>query len=220
MTFEVLIPTTQITQGSPEWFASRLGKATASRIADIIARTKTGYSTSRANYAAELVCERLTGTTAEGFKSPAMLYGQEMEPEARNSYVFMTDLNVLQVGAIDHPSIDMAAASPDGIVLDNFEPIGLIEIKCPNSATHIDTLLSKTIPGKYFTQMQWQMACTGAPWCDFVSYDKRLPPSMRMFIERVPRDQNYINMLEDEVKRFLYEVEATVRRLKAEYGED
>jgi putative phage-type endonuclease len=219
MSFEVLIPNVQITQGTPEWFAARLGKATASRIADIMARTKTGYSTSRANYAAELVCERLTGQVTETFKSAAMQYGTETEPEARDAYVFMTDLNVLQVGLIDHPRIAMAAASPDGIVLDNFEPVGLIEIKCPNSATHIDTLLSKTIPDKYWKQMQWQMACTGAPWCDYVSYDKRLPPSMRMYIERVKREDDAINAMEREVIQFLYEVEATVRKLRAEYGE-
>jgi putative phage-type endonuclease len=198
-----------IEQGSPEWFAQRLGKATASRIADVIAKTKTGYSTSRANYAAELVCERLTGASAERFTNAAMAWGTEKEPEARASYEFMRSVDVRAAEFVPHPHIAMAGASPDGYVGDT----GLIEIKCPISATHIETLLSGKIADKYIVQMQWQMACTGAAWCDFVSYDPRLPAHLQMFIKRVPADSARIGELEAEVKSFLTEVDDTIAKL-------
>lgn len=200
-------------QRTDEWFAARLGKATASRIADIVARTKSGYSASRANYAAQLVAERLTGTVAESFSNAAMQWGTATEPEARAAYEWETDATVVEVGFIDHPRIAMAGASPDGLVGDD----GLVEIKCPNVATHIETLLGGTVPAKYVTQMQWQMACTGRRWCDFVSYDPRLPDEMRLFVQRVERDDARISELEKEVETFLAEVDDTVRRLRERY---
>lgn len=203
----------EIVQGSPEWFQIRCGKATASRIADIIARTKSGYSASRANYAAQLVAERLTGTVAESFTSAAMQHGTDTEPMARSAYQFYTDADVVQEGFVLHPSIADAGASPDGLVGD----AGLVEIKCPNTATHIDTLLSGTVPGKYLTQMHWQMACTGRNWCDFVSFDPRLPESMRLFVHRVERDDARVAELEAEVVTFLSEVRATVEALRSKY---
>lgn len=202
-----------IIQGTPEWHAVRCGKATASRIADIVARTKSGYSASRANYAAQLVAERLTGVVGESFSNAAMQWGTEKEPEARAAYEWETDATVLEVGFIDHPRIAMAGASPDGLVGDD----GLVEIKCPNVATHIETLLGGTVPAKYVTQMQWQMACTGRRWCDFVSYDPRLPDEMRLFVQRVERDDARISELEKEVETFLAEVDDTVRRLRERY---
>lgn len=198
-----------IEQGSPEWVAQRLGRATASRISDVIAKTKTGYSTSRANYAAELVCERLTGAAAERFTNAAMAWGTEKEPEARASYEFMRNVDVRPAEFVPHPHIAMSGASPDGYVGDT----GLIEIKCPISATHIETLLSGKIADKYIVQMQWQMACTGAAWCDFVSYDPRLPAHLQMFIKRVPADSARIGELEAEVKGFLAEVDDTIAKL-------
>ena len=158
-----------IEQGTPEWFAQRLGKVTASRVADVIAKTKTGYSTSRENYMAQLVCERLTGTVAESFTNAAMAHGTETEPLARAAYESKADVLVDEVAMISHPTIENAGASPDGLVGDD----GLVEIKCPNTATHIDTLLTQTVPGKYITLMQWQMATTGRKWCDFVSFEDR-----------------------------------------------
>jgi putative phage-type endonuclease len=203
-----------IEQGSPEWFAARCGRVTASRVADIIAKTKSGPSASRANYLAELVAERLTGTTAPAFTNDAMRWGTEQEPAARLAYEFREEVEVVQVGFVIHPRIEMAGASPDGLVCDD----GLVEIKCPNTATHIDTLLGQAVPAKYATQMQWQMACTGRQWCDFVSFDPRLPVDMQMFIRRVNRDADLIADLEAEVEAFLRELDDKVARLRGLYS--
>ena len=200
-------------QGTDAWKKERAGKATASRIADIIAKTKSGPSASRANYAAQLVAERLTGNPTEGYTSAAMQHGTATEPEARDAYAFATDADVVQVGFIPHPTIEMAGASPDGLVGDD----GLIEIKCPNTATHLETLTGAQIERKYLVQMQWQMACTGRKWCDFVSYDPRLPASMSLFISRVERDDVLIADLEKEVRAFLSEVAGTVAFLQSKY---
>jgi putative phage-type endonuclease len=191
-----------------------MGKVTASRVADVIARTAKGYGASRANYAAELIAERLTQSTAPGFTNAAMQWGTDQEPHARASYSFLHDLDVEEIAFVDHPEIAMSGASPDGLVgLD-----GLVEFKCPNTATHLDTLLSETVPGKYITQMQWQMACTGRAWCDFASFDPRLPPSMQLFVKRVDRDASLILDLETEVSAFLAEIDAKVAALTERYA--
>lgn len=201
-------------QKSPEWYAARAGKATASRISDVMARTRSGHGASRANYMAELVCERLTGVCTEGFTSPAMLWGLEQESAAKAAYCFMNDCEIEDVGFCNHPEITMAGASPDGIVMD----AGLIEVKCPNTATHIETLLSGTIDGKYILQMQFQMACTGHDRCDFVSFDPRLPAEMQLWIKRVDRDDKRIAEIEAEVRAFLTELDDKVSQLRARYG--
>lgn len=207
----------EIVQGSPEWFALRCGKVTASRVADIIATTKSGWGASRGNYAAELIAERLTGVTAEGFTSSAMQWGVDQEPQARMAYEFMHDATVEQIAFVVHPTIPDAGASPDGAVGES----GLIEIKCPNTATHIETLIKQTIPAKYVTQMMWQMACTGRQWCDFVSYDPRLPESMQMFVRRVARDDVVIQGLETAVVEFLRdEVSSKVETLRKLYEQE
>ena len=195
-------------QGSPEWFAARCGRVTASRIADIMAKTKTGPSASRANYLAQIVAERLTGVVQESYSNAAMTWGTETEPLARMAYELRTDSLVETVGFIPHPTIKMAGASPDGLAGD-----GLIEIKCPNTSTHIDTLLDGTVPGKYVLQMQWQMACTGRSWCDFVSYDPRMPEHLSMFIKRVNRDEKHIGEITEAVIAFLVDVETTLQKL-------
>ena len=200
---------TEIIQGTDEWFAARLGKVTASRVADVIAKTKTGYSTSRDNYMAQLVCERLTGQKGESFSNSAMLWGTETEPQARAAYSAARFEIVEEVGFVNHQTIEDAGASPDGFVGD----LGLIEIKCPNTATHIDTLLSQTVPSKYNTQMQWQMVCTGRHWCDFVSFDPRLPAELQLFIKRVEYDPVYGAMLEKEVIGFLKELDTKIEQL-------
>ena len=196
-------------QRSDEWREIRVGKVTASRVADVVAKTKSGYSTSRENYMAQLVCERLTGKPAEQYSNSAMQWGTETEPLARAAYEAKMDVLVDEVGFIDHPSIVNSGASPDGLVGAD----GLIEIKCPNTATHIDTLLSQTVPKKYADQIFWQMACTGRDWCDFVSYDPRLPPDLQLFIKRIPRDDKYIQLLEAEVIEFLTETAHKVAQL-------
>lgn len=189
----------------------RLGKVTASRLVDVLSKIKTGESASRANYRAELVAERLTGIKANGFSNDAMRWGTEQEPFARAAYEIATDCLVEQVAFIDHPTIKMSGASPDGLVdLD-----GMVEIKAPNTATHIETLLAGVAPTKYIPQMQWQMACAGRQWCDFVSFDPRLPEDMQLFIKRVPRDESFIKECEAEVVKFLAEVDETVAKLIA-----
>lgn len=196
-------------QGSPEWFAARLGRVTASRVSDVAAKTKNGYSASRANYMAQLIAERLTGVAADSYTNAAMQWGTDNEAFARTAYAFRTEHVVEEVGFIDHPSIEMAGASPDGCVGQD----GLVEFKCPNTATHIDTLLGTPIDGKYIAQVQFQMACTERDWCDFVSFDPRLPEDMRLFIKRVPRDEVIIALLENEVRAFLAELDAKLARL-------
>ena len=197
-------------QGSDEWIAARLGKVTASRMADLMARTKTGYSASRANYMAELICERLTGSQADRFTNAAMQWGTDTEPQARAAYEFLTGNDVQEVGFVDHPSISMAGASPDGLVGDD----GLLEIKCPNTATHIDTILSGSVPDKYRKQMLWQMACTGRAWCDFVSFDPRLPGDMQLWSTRVTPEPGELSAMETEVETFIAELDAKIASLK------
>lgn len=200
-----------IKQGTPEWFAQRCGKVTASRVADIIAKTKTGAAAGRGNYMAQLAAERLTGQPVESFKSAAMQFGTETEPMARMAYETETGLMVSEVPMIEHPTIPMTGASPDGMVGED----GLVEIKCPNTSTHIETLLDEKVPSKYVTQMMWQMACTGRAWCDFVSFDPRMPQDMQLFIKRVPRDNEMIATLEAEVIKFLGELDELLSKLQA-----
>lgn len=206
---------TEIIQGTDAWKQLRLGKVTASRVADVVARTKTGYSAGRANYAAQLIAERLTGTVAESYTNAAMQHGTETEPEARAAYEFYQGVTVSEVAFVPHPKIDQAGCSPDGLV----DADGLVEIKCPNTATHLETLLGQAVPSKYETQMQFQMACTGRAWCDFVSYDPRMPENMRLFIKRVPRDQARIDELEGEIASFLLELAIKLSQLNSLYGE-
>ncbi len=198
-----------IEQGSPEWFQQRYGNASASRIADVIAKTKSGYSASRENYLTQLVLERF-GIFEESFTSEAMQYGTDTEPFARATYEIANNVIVEQVGYILHPTIKNSGASPDGKVND-----GLIEIKCPNSKTHFEYLLGEKVPNKYKPQMAWQMACTGAKWVDFVSYDNRVPEGLQYFEIRYMRDNEYIAELEAEVTQFLIEVEQRFELLKS-----
>lgn len=197
-------------QRTEEWFSARLGKVTASRVADVLAKIKTGESASRKNYKMELVVQRLTGKQGESFTNAAMEWGTEQEPFARMAYEAHTGTFVKEVGFIDHPTIEGFGCSPDGIVGE-----GLIEIKCPNTANHIETVLENKVPSKYIPQMQCQMACTGAKWCDFVSFDPRVPEDLQLFVVRVERDQEYIDSMEVEVKQFLSEVLDLFNQLKA-----
>jgi putative phage-type endonuclease len=198
-------------QGTDGWFRVRLGKVTASRVADVIAKTKTGWGASRKNYLAELVAERLTGSPAESYTNAAMKWGTETEPHARAAYEFFRDAAVDEVGFVPHPTITMSGASPDGYVGRE----GLIELKCPNTAAHIEMLLGSEVADKYIVQMQWQMACAGRQWCDFVSFDPRMPEELRLFVKRVPRDDRRIQELETSVMEFLAELDATIAALRA-----
>ena len=201
-------------QRTTEWHTARLGKVTASRVADVIAKTKTGYGASRANLMADLIVERLTGQPASTFSNAHMEWGTEQEPHARAAYSARTGELVEEVGFVDHPSVANSGASPDGLVGDE----GLVEFKCPATSTHLDTLLAGEVPSKYIPQMQWQMACTKRKWCDFCSYDPRLPEHLRMFVKRVPRDDEYIKTLETEVTKFLAELDEKLKQLEKVNG--
>lgn len=196
-------------QRTDDWFLARKGKVTASKIADVLAKGRgNAESLTRAKYRDQLVTERLTNVIAEGFTNDAIQRGVELEDTARNSYSFQTGFDVEQVGFIDHPTIAMSGASPDGLVLVD----GLIEAKCPNSQTHIDYILKGKVPEKYKPQMAFQMACTGRQWCDFISFDDRLiDTSKHLFIVRYERDQAYIDEIEAAVIEFLAEVDAKVQ---------
>ncbi len=192
-----------IEQGSEEWFASRLGKVTASKVSDVMARTKSGPAATRKNYMMELLCQRLTGKREESYTNAAMQRGNDLEPVARSAYEIDKGVMVEECGLIDHPRIEMFGASPDGLVGGN----GMLEIKCPNTAQHVACLRSGEPDNKYWRQMQTQMACSGRQWVDFVSFDDRLPEALQYFCARVERDDDYISEIEDAVLEFLGELE-------------
>ena len=193
-------------QGSDEWYAARLGKVTASRAADVL--TKKG-SAARSNLSAQLVLERITKTKAESFQSPSMQWGIDQEPTAKLFYEASRGVLVESAGFVQHPSIEYAGASPDGLVGTN----GLVEIKCPNTATMIDIILTKKIPTNHITQMQMQMACTQRDWCDYVVFDPRMPPKAKLFIKRINRDKVFIDLMEKEIILFLKDVESNYQSI-------
>ena len=203
-------------QGSEQWLRDRLGHLTASRMADVLATTKSGPSASRKNYLAQLVAERLTGIVAESFVSTAMEWGTSNEPLARAEYEILTDHMVDQDGFIKHPSIEWCGASCDGFIGDS----GLIEIKAPNTATHIEYLLAGKPPAKYQPQMLLQLACTGRRWCDFVSYDPRMPEEHRLFVVRFEPKRDEILAVEQAAIEFLYEVEQTIKKLNNRFNQE
>jgi putative phage-type endonuclease len=183
-------------QGSEEWKQARVGKFTASRMADLMAKTKNGYGASRKNYLTELLVERLTGIPTEGYTNAAMQWGLDTEQEARTVYEFETGNIVQEVGFIEHPTLTYSGASPDGLVGED----GMVEIKCPNTATHVEAILSDIVPQKYFLQMQWQMACCNKQWCDYVSYDPRMKnQDYVLYIQRIDRDPVCISEIENEL---------------------
>ena len=201
-------------QGSKEWFDARCGKVTASRVADLSARTRNGYSSLRATYMSELLVERITGLPVEKYKTPAMEWGTAHEKTAREVYEGLHGNLVQTIGFVPHPSIENSGCSPDGLVDDD----GLIEIKCPNTSTHLETVMSGEIPDKYIPQMMWQMACTGRQWCDFISFDPRVPPKLALFTQRIERDDSRIADLEAEVVKFINELNDKIHKLN-ELGE-
>jgi putative phage-type endonuclease len=202
-----------IQQGTEEWHQLRLGKVTASRVADILAKTKSGASASRGNYLIELALQRVTKTIEESYSNSAMEWGVATEPQARVAYEVSTGNFVDQIAFVNHPTIEGFGCSPDGLVGE-----GLIEIKCPNSATHWSYIKANEPPQKYIIQMQAQMSVTGAKWCDFVSFDPRMPERSQLLIVRVNRDDEFIAEMENDIKQFLNEVEAEVNLMEKRNG--
>jgi putative phage-type endonuclease len=205
-----------IVQGTDEWFAARRGKVTASRVADVMARTKSGFAASRSNYKAELLLEILTNTTAVGFVSEAMKWGTEQEPNARALYASTIFDPVVEVGFIDHPDILGAGCSPDGLVGDD----GIVEIKCPNTATFLEIFLTDNIPQKWLTQIQMQLDCTGRKWCDFVCYDPRMPEGGLIYVQRVERDEMFISTMREMIQTFIKELNEEVEQVKTKIKEN
>lgn len=202
-----------VEQGSPEWHLARAGKVTASRIQDgILAKARNGgESSGRRNYRAQLVSEILTGRPQEdGYMSKAMKDGIELEPFARAAYEVATDASVRRVGLVRHPTIERAAASPDGLVGED----GTLQIKCPFAATHISWLIAGEPPEEHRPQMLWEMVCTGRSWCDFVSYCEALPKELRIFRRRYSFEVARAVEITAEVKIFLTEVDSILFKLK------
>lgn len=207
--------TQDLVQGSDEWKAARIGSLGASVIHEVIAKTKSGAAASRANRLAALLLERLTGRAQDIFVTNAMRVGKEREPEARLAYTFRTDRIVTETGLFQHPDIIGTHASPDGLI--GYD--GLLEIKCPEPAEHLDTLRLQRIPDKYVVQALWQMRCTGRQWCDYASYNPDFPENMRLWIKRIRRDDVRIAEIEKEVVAFLTELNDKIYELNALYGD-
>lgn len=185
-------------QRTEEWFNARLGKVTASRVADVMATTKSGVSASRTNYLFELLAERMTGRKQESYTNAAMQHGVDFEPVARAAYEEVISGLVHEVGFVQHARHSDFGCSPDGLVGND----GLVEIKCPNTSQHVDTMLCG-FPAKYKPQVQAQMACTERTWCDFVSYDPRMPDKHKLVVIRVLRDDEFVRDMEGKVEDFL-----------------
>tara|TARA_B110000908_G_scaffold172331_1_gene239112 strand:- start:5340 stop:5957 length:618 start_codon:yes stop_codon:yes gene_type:complete len=200
-----------IEQGSDEWFAMRLGKITASRISDVIAKGRSGEAVSRADYKLDLALERHSGIKTESISTYHMQRGTELEPQARIAYEVKTGTFVDQLDFVPHPKIEMAGASPDGLVNDD----GLIEIKCPMRKNHVRYLLAGKPPAAYLPQMAWQLACTGREWCDFVSWHPDMPDKTRLFVVRYYRDEEYIAEIEAAVIKLDNEVVEIVKQLES-----
>ena len=201
-------------QGTNEWRLARCGSLGASQLNEALATTKSGWGASRDNLKNRIIAERLTGIPIDTFENAAMVWGKTVEPDARKAYEAHTGVFVDEMGIAYHPVLQFTHASPDGLVGDD----GLIEIKCPNTTTHIETLKAKKAPSKYINQMMWQMRCTDRQWCDFVSFDPRLPSHLQLFIVRVERDEAIIADLEAKVAEFLTEVEKEIERLNEEFA--
>ena len=198
-----------IEQGSEAWRLLRVGKVSASRMADLLAKTKSGASASRAKYMAQLLCERMTGQPTEFFTTAAMQRGVDVEPLARQAYEAHNLTSVEQIAWVEHPTIPFSGCSPDGFVGEH----GLIEIKCKEIHNHFDTILSDRIDPDHQAQMMWQMACTGRQWCDYVCFDDRAPEGLQLFIKRLERNEELIKQMEDEVRKFLKDLEDMIYKL-------
>jgi len=207
-------------QGTEEWRQARCGSVGASDAPAVVRRTKTGYSADRESLMANKVLERITNRPIEPFRTQAMLQGTDREPEARVMYELVRGVEVQQIGLIQHPRIDGTHASPDGLVLapGGTAIAGLVEIKCPLPAKHLDTLLTETISNDHLVQMMWQLACTSHSWCDYVSFNPDFPPHMAMWIRRVHRDNARIAELEREITQFIKEVDRKVEQLALRYS--
>ena len=197
-------------QYSAEWWAARCGKVTASRIGDLMARTKKGWGAARGHYLAEKVAERITGKPRDRRKVASLDHRLELEPDARAAYEFYSDNVVELAGFIEHPRIPDAGASPDGLI----RPNGGLEIKCPDEEAHIQILTAQAIDSDYLYQMQFNIACANADWWDFASFNPNMPEELKLYVRRVERDDDMIGDIENSVIEFLAEVELKVSQVR------
>lgn len=202
-----------IIQRTDAWHQARCGSLGASQLNEALATTKSGWGASRENIKNRIIAERLTGIPSENYVNGAMQFGIDNEDGARRAYEEYAGVFVEEMGIALHPTLKHTHASPDGLV----GPDGLIEIKVPNTTTHIETLKSQKVPTKYMNQMLWQMRCTDRKWCDFVSFDPRLPENLQLFVKRVDRDDDAILALETKVAEFLAEVEREIADLNERF---
>lgn len=203
-------PYINIEQGSDEWKQARLGHVTASNIAEVMSKGKgTAEAVGRYKYKVRLVAERLTMTPGESYTNAAMQWGIEQEQFACIAYEAQKETFVDKIGFVLHPDIKWLGVSPDRIVGHD----GLIEVKCPNTTTHLDYLFENKVPTEYYKQIQCQLWVTGRQWCDFVSYDPRLPKRNQLLIVRTERDESLIKEMEAETLKFLAEVETLIIKL-------
>lgn len=209
---EPIISDIEIPQGSPEWFAVRCGKITASRLGDIMRKTKWGESTYKAKVRLELAIERITGKSVSSVvMNQAMRDGVDREPDARTLFEAATGKEVALCGSFDHPTIVNTSASPDGLLRGEN---AVLEIKCPTHATHAKNLMSETMPKNYIYQVQWQIACTESDYAYFASYHPDYPPELRLKWVKVERDDSVIKSLEEAVRQFDIEIEDLIIKLK------
>jgi putative phage-type endonuclease len=194
-------------QGSSAWLQARIGLVTASRMVDVMDYLKKGgEGAGRRNYRTELIAERLTNRSEDHYVSPEMEFGSEYEPFARAAYEIAQDVMVDQVGMVYHPTIERSSASPDGLVGDD----KCIEIKVPKTANHLKWMQAGIVPAEHQDQCLWVMACAERQFCDFISFDPRLPEGLRIFCVRMARDEERIARMEEEVRKFDAEVTAAV----------
>lgn len=193
-------------QRSPEWFAARLGIATGSRFADVLAG---GKGLTRKAYAVQLALEIVTGKVLEPFTNQAMIDGTEREPVARSEYEALTGNFVTEVGFCRHDSV-ACGVSPDGLIDDD----GGVEIKCPKATTHAGYLSMPAEPPAYTAQIQGCMWVTDRKWWDFVSYHPDFPENARLIFRRIKRDDEYISKLERSIISFADEVQAEVELIR------
>ena len=196
-------------QGTDEWKIARLGYVSASNLDAVMARGKSGEAITRKKYKVRLAAERLTGEITESYSNAAMEWGIVNEEKAAMAYEISKDTLLDRTGFWKHPTIPWFGCSPDRLVDGN----NGVEIKCPDSSTHVDYWLNKQVPAEYVKQVQGQIWVMGWEWCDFVSYDPRMPEKNRLLVVRAYRDETLIKQMEEEVKKFLDEVEQLIIKL-------
>jgi putative phage-type endonuclease len=200
-------------QGGELWKRARIGRVTASNIADVMAKGKSGEAIGRYKYKVKIVAERITGVAQESFSNAAMEWGVEQEPFAAMAYDVSRETMSERTGLWVHPDINWLGASPDRLVGED----GLLEIKCPNTTTHLTNIFENRVPSEYIKQIQCQLWVTGRQWCDFVSFDPRVGKRNELFVCRVQRDDSLIETMRTEVLQFLSEVDSLVNQLESNH---